>query len=294
MPDHQLGVPRDVPEQAPFEVIDRIEDSLAAVPTVAQEAAQETAREEAQVEARAEVRRNWRWTNIAAAAVAIAVSFATSSITYYTSQAAAEQAQTDADRAVQLGQSAKKTVDDALTELGAANQQLQERGQAPVQVAPNPDPSDAIQAAVLAKVLAQLPAPPATPTAEQVADQLRPAVVNAVTDRTRLAALIADYFSANAPPGPSQEAIQAAVDRAYAANPPRDGRDGDKGDPGLNGESPPCLSEPNQCRGEDSTVPGPPGPPPNSWTWPDPVVPAVTHTCTRSGGPDDAADYSCT
>lgn len=292
MADHRIGTPRDSVEQAPFAVIDAIDDALLAVPTVAQEAAQETAREEAQVEARAEVRRNWRWTNIAAAIVAIVVSIATSSIAYSVAASAAARA----DQGVAIGQSAQRTIDDALGKLAEANKELEARGQAPVTTDPDPDPSEAIQAAVLAKVLAQLPAPPATPTAEQVAAVLRPTVVAQVTgpNRDTLAALVADYL---APSGPATAAIQAAVDRAYAQNPPKngiDGRDGDKGEPG---QAPSCLSEPDQCQGKpgaDSTVPGPPGPPPASWSWPDPVVPAVTHTCTRSGGTDDAAVFTCT
>lgn len=294
MADHRIGTPRDVTEQAPFEVIDRIDDALLAVPTVAQEAAQETAREEAQVEARAEVRRNWRWTNIAAAIVAIVVSIATSSIAY----SVAANASARADQGVAIGQSAQRTIDDALAKLAEANKELEARGQAPVTTPPDPDPSEAIQAAVLAKVLAQLPK---APTAEQVAAILQPAVAAQVTGPSRdaLASLVASYFAQN----PTAAQIQAAVNDFLSRNPPAPGpkgdpgRDGDKGEKGDKGDSPPCLEEASACRGADgadSTVAGPPGPPVGSWSWPDPVVPAVTHTCTRSGGPDDAAVYSCT
>lgn len=198
-----------------------------------------------------------------------------------------ERAAAAAAAADARSQATEQTVSVALAKLDEANKALTARGQAPVEAPPNPDPSEAIRAAVLAQVLAQLPP---TPTAQQVADQLRSAVVNAVTDRATLAGLIAAYFAANAPPGPSQEAIQAAVNQAYAANPPRDGRDG---------ESPPCLSEPTQCRGADGDKgergdDGKPGPPPGSWSWPDPVVPNVTHSCTRSGGSDAEPTYSCT
>jgi len=286
-----------MPEQAPFEVIDRIEETLLAAPEVAAEVAEQKAEQTAEQTARKAVRRNWTWTHLAAAAVAIAVSFATSTITYYTSQAAAQQAQTAADRAVQLGQSAKKTVDDALAELGAANKQLQDRGQAPVQVEPNPDPSDAIQAAVLAKVLAQLPP---SPTAAQVAAVLQPAVSAQVTGPSRdtLAQLVSDYFAQN----PTAAQIQAAVDSYLSAHPPERGP---QGDPGIPGESPPCLSEPAQCRGEkgdpgDQGVPGdagavgPRGPPAQTWSWPDPLVPNVIHTCTLNEGTEEAPAYSCT
>lgn len=200
------------------------------------------------------------------------------------------------------------TVSAALERLAQANNTLESRGQEPVPTPPTPDPTDAIAAAVLAQVLASLPA---TPTADDVAAQLRSAVTANVMGPAmdRLAAEVSNYFARNPPrqgPAPSPAEIQAAVDRRYAANPPRDGEDG---------LSPPCLSEPRQCRGEDgtngangtngtngqdgadSTVPGPQGPsgpPPGSWTWPDPLVLGVTHTCTRTGGPDEAAEYACT
>lgn len=233
--------------------------------------------------ARKESRRYGLWGVLFAVLMSLAVSLVAVSW--------AAKADTTAEQASQSAQAAQHTIDAALAELAAANKQLQERGQAPVQVAPNPDPSDAIQAAVLAKVLAQLPA---TPTAQQVAAQLQPAVVDAVANRSVLAQLVADYLAVNKPPGPTQEQIQAAVDQRIAENPPHDGVNGRDG---KDGESPPCLFESAQCRGvdgkngADSIVPGPP---PNSWTWPDPVVPAVTHTCTRSGGDDSAANYTCT
>lgn len=231
--------------------------------------------------ARRESRKYGLWGAVFAALIAVGISVLAVSL--------AEKASANADQAALSAQSAQHTVDDALAELNAANKQLQERGQAPVQAPADPDPSEAIQAAVLAKVLAQLPA---APTAEQVAAVLQPAVVAQVTGPTRdqLAQLVADYFAQN----PTAAQIQAAVDNYLNRNPPAPGPKGDKGDDGKagkDGDSPPCLSEPAQCRGADSAIPGPP---PNSWTWPDPVVPAVTHTCTRSGGTDAAADYSCT
>lgn len=267
MPDHRIGTPRNATEQAPFDVIDRIEDTLLAAPVVAAEVAEQQAEHTAKETAEKAVRRNWRWTHLAAAAVAIAVSFATSSITYYTSQAAAAQAQTDADRAILIGQSAKQTVDDALGKLKEANDQLEARGQAPVATPPNADPSDAITAAVLAQVLAKLP--PA-PTAAQVAAVVQPAVTAQVVgpSQATLAALVSQYFANN----PTAPQIQAAVAQFLTLHPPERGP---QGDPGLPGKSPECLSEPAQCRGvdgtngkdgADSTVPGPPGPacPPGS------------------------------
>lgn len=138
---------------------------------------------------------------------------------------------------------AQRTVDTALEQLAQANDTLQQRGQAPV---PTPeqaaDPSEAITAAVLAQVLASLPP---QPSVEQVADGLRGAVISALTGTT-LQAVTAEaerYFQLN-PPRISASELQAAVDRAIAANPPRDG---------IDGESPPCLSTPAQCQGADGT-----------------------------------------
>lgn len=296
MADHRFGTPRDVPEQAPLDLIDKIEDTLLAAPEIAAEAAAEVAQETAHETAREAVRRNYRWTTIAAVLAAIVVSVATSSIAVWIATAASASA----DQAVASGQAAQRTVDDALGKLAEANKELQARGQAPVSVTENPDPSEAIQAAVLAKVLAQLPP---TPTAAQVAAILQPTATAQVVGPSRdtLAELVAAYYRDN----PTAPQIQAAVAAYLQANPPERGPQGDPGIQGVQGvpgESPPCLSEPAQCRGPagaDSIVPGPqgpqglPGPPPASWSWPDPLVPSVTHTCTRSGGTDAAAEFSC-
>lgn len=285
MADHRFGTPRDVADQAPFEVIDRIEETLAEAPAAAVVAA-EVAEHAAEQTARQAVRRNWRWTNLAAVAVAVVVSLATSSISIYVATAASAAA----GEARTLGESAQHTVDDALAKLKEANDQLVARGQAPVTTSPTPDPSEAIQAAVLAKVLAQLPS---SPTAELVAAVLQPAVAAQVAGPTQsqVADLVAAYF-ANNPSGPQ---IQAAVESYLQRFPPERGPQGDQGIPG---ESPACLSEPAQCRGVDGAngtngEPGQNGAPPNSWTWPDPLLPAVTHACTRSGGSADAPDYVC-
>lgn len=296
MADHRYGTPRDVPDQAPFEVLDRIEETLLEAPAAAVVAA-EVAEHAATQTAQQAVRRNWRWTNLAAVLVAMVVSIAVSSISFYV----AAGASTEAGQARVLGESAQKTVDDALGKLKEANDQLVARGQAPVTTSPTPDPSEAIQAAVLAKVLAQLPA---APTADQVAAVLQPAVSAQVTGPSRdtLAQLVSAYFADN----PTTPQIQAAVDAFLTQHPPErgpqgdPGRAGDKGETGDKGDSPPCLSLPDQCQGKagdngaDSTVPGPPGPAAGSWSWPDPVLPAVTHTCTRDGGEPDAPNYKCT
>lgn len=152
--------------------------------------------------------------------------------------AAQRQAQTDA----------------TLSLLADQNEVLELRGQAPVAAPTTGDPAAAIAALVLSRVIAQLPP---VPTADQVAAVIGPAVGTSPTGPSpqQLTAAVADYFST----GPSQAAIDAAVARAYAADPPADGRDG---------MTPPCLAELNQCRGEkgekgdpgaDSTVPGPAG-----------------------------------
>lgn len=271
-------------ELTPLGLVDEIDEALNAVPEVA----------------RSEARKAYRWLVMAAVAVAVIVSLAVSivAINIATDAAAAQNA---AD-AAQAERSAN--VDTALQRLEEANQELEARGQAPVQTSAAPDQSEAIAAAVLAQVLAQLP--PA-PSAEDVAARIQGSVTANVLGPTRqqLVAEVAAYFQANPPqpgPPPSQDAIRAAVDAALAANPPPRGERGEDGRDGQDGQSPPCLSEPNQCRGEDgqdgqdgkdgvdSTVPGPPV---ESWTWPDPGAPEVTHTCVRSGGDDTSPTYSC-
>jgi hypothetical protein len=68
---------------------------------------------------------------------------------------------------------------------------------------------------------------------------------------TELARLAGDYFRGLlAPPGPTAEQIQDAVDRAYAQNPPAPGKDGTnglQGEQGLKGD--PCLPSDPACVG---------------------------------------------
>lgn len=135
------------------------------------------------------------------------------------------------------------TVQAAVERLATANRQLENRGQEPVSL-PSSEPTDAFAAAILAQVLASLPQ---SPSADQVAARIQGAVVATLVGPTQdeLTRQVASYFATNPPqpgPPPSEAAIQAAVDRAYAENPPRDG---------LDGVSPPCLAEPSQCRGAD-------------------------------------------
>lgn len=244
--------------------------------------------------ARKESRRYGMWGALFAGLLGLAVALVAISVAL----PAASQAQTaasTAQHADQQARTAQQTVADALGQLNETNKALEARGQAPVTTSATPDQSEAIGAAVLAKVLLQLPK---APSAEQVAAILQPTVSAQVTgpSTTTLAGLVAAYFVEH-PPGPTPAQIQDAVDTYVSQHPPKDGVDGHDGRDGNNGkdgESPPCLFEPAQCRGSDSTVAGPPGPPVASWTWPDPVLPNVSHTCTRSGGTDDAATYSCT
>ena len=133
-------------------------------------------------------------------------------------------ANTAADR------SSQQQTDAALQRLAEANRALEDRGQAPVTVPDDPDPADAIAAAVLAQVLQQLPP---GPSADQVADRLA-------------AAVLADVL------GDVRPALAAQAAAYLAANPPQPGRDGE------DGQSPPCLSEPTRCQGRDGAT-GPAG-----------------------------------
>ncbi len=206
-------------------------------------------------------------------------------------------ASSKADAASLLAATTAAQVDQARQQLDEANRALTARGQAPVATpVSTTDPTDAIAAAVLAKVLAQLPP---TPTADQVASRLQAAVTSNVLGPSldQLKTQAAAYLASLTPPGPTQAQIDAAVARALAG---RDltgpaGPAGPAGKDGVNGTD-----------GADSTVPGPAGPagetgpagaqgaPPASWSWPDPLVPGVTHQCTRSGGTNADPTYSCT
>jgi hypothetical protein len=179
----------------------------------------------------------------------------------------------------------------ALERLDQANDALEARGQPPVEVPPNSTPEQVSAAAITAQVVASLP--PA-PTADEVASRLQGAVIGQLTGPTfgELARLSADYFrTLPAPPGPTEAQIQAAVDRRYAADPPDPGRDGAPGEQGIQGE--PGVQGEQGIPGEQGPQ-GLPGPPVTSWTWPDPVVPAVTHTCTLDPGTEAAPTYTCT
>jgi len=91
------------------------------------------------------------------------------------------------------------------------------------------------------------------------------------------------------------------------------GRDGTNGRDGQNGTTPPCVSEPPQCRGADGEPgtngqdgqdgadgqdgkdgkDGVDGKPPGGWTWVD--GDGRTQSCTRvAGSPDTDPRYACT
>lgn len=204
------------------------------------------------------VERQARWLGLGAVVLSLVISTATAAWTWQNSSqlAAAEVLRVQSER----------ETDAALDSLSSANRALSARGQAPV-ATPNPDdPADTVAAAVTARVLTQLPA---VPTAEQVAAVLGPTslAMPPVTGPTQadLAARVASYFQANAAslqgpkgddgtegrrgPGPTAAQIQAAVNDAYAANPPPPGRDGqngekgDKGDPGERGPAGPLCPD---------------------------------------------------
>lgn len=153
------------------------------------------------------------------------------------------------------------TIQAALDKLDTANLALTARGQEPVPPPPASDPTGAVAAAVLAQVLASLPP---SPSADEVASRLQTTVTANVLGPTldELTGQVSSYFALHPPqpgPPPSEASIRAAVDAALAQNPPP------AGPPGQDGQPPPCLAEPTQCRGADgqdgadSTVPGPPG-----------------------------------
>jgi hypothetical protein len=138
----------------------------------------------------------------------------------------------------------------ALERLDQANASLEARGPPPVALPPNSTPEQVSAAAITAQVVASLPA---APTADEVASRLQGAVIGQLQGPTftELARLSADYFSTlPAPPGPTEAQIQAAVNRAYQADPPdpgRDGADGQMGEKGEPGES--CLPTNPECVG---------------------------------------------
>lgn len=165
----------------------------------------------------------------------------------------------------------------AVTALQQANAELAARGQSPVAPpSPGAPDSDTLVAATTARVLAACQ----------------------VCSAAEIGRLVAVAVAAQ-PVGPSPAELATAIANYLQANPPAPGRNGDNGRDGDKGEPgrPPTAEEIQDAvtayLAANPPPAGPQGAPPASWTWPDPVVPGVLHTCTRTGGPDDAATYEC-
>lgn len=152
----------------------------------------------------------------------------------------------EAAAAVERNRQAEVT-DRATTQLDDINRRLRAQGKPEIQPLPGESSTDAIAKVVLGQVLTQLPPGPAV---EAVGTAIAGRVTENLlgTTRGQVEAAAVSYLQANPPPGgPATSAndVQAAVDRAYTANPPAPGPSGADGAPG----------EP----GADSTVPGPQG-----------------------------------
>ncbi|MBK1785144.1 hypothetical protein [Prauserella cavernicola] len=90
----------------------------------------------------------------------------------------------------------------------------------------------------------------------------------------------------DAPPVTDDQVFAQVAALCGQPSEPCRGRTGNTGADGVDGQSPPCLSEPNQCRGAD-------GKPVASWTFVDSL--GRTQQCTRdTGSPDTAPTYTCT
>jgi len=182
----------------------------------------------------------------------------------------ASEQQAQADRA--------KTAEN-IASLQDANRQLAERGQAPV-AAPAAGDTDqaALVAATTARVLAALPKYP-------TAQDLAPVIASVV---------------ASQPIGPTTAQLSTAIADYARANPAPQGERGPTGDQGPKGDTgdagrPPTAEEIQtavdaELAANPEKYRGPAGKPPASWTYTDLLG---SHTCTRAGGSDDAATYTC-
>lgn len=157
-----------------------------------------------------------------------------------------------------------------------ANDELRSLG---LRVVPIPRPGTAPDSEVLAASSAAQVAAGiaqddiAVPTAEQV--------------RAEVAAQVAALPPP--PAGPAPDVVTEQVTTYITAN--AEALRGPRGEPGLPGESPPCLAEPAQCRGVDGQA-GPRGEPPVGWTVTE-ADGSVT-TCERATEFDPAAPrYQC-
>lgn len=273
--------------------------------------------ERAPILARRSSRRWYLAAVVAAVLISLAISTAGLLLSVRDARAIAQEAE--------QRQALQQLVQPVLQNAASANKTLTDRGQPAVPIPdPTQHPTDALVAAATARVLANLPSPqPIAPSPGQIAaavnsyEQTHPAV--ATPDQ--VGAAVGGYLAAHPPaagPPPTVQQIQAAVAAYLAANPPPPGRDGAAGASGKDGangangkdgQTPPCMNTSSQCQGPKgdtgNTGPkgdqgqagtkgdtGPQGAPPASWTWSDAL--GRRQTCTRSGGSDSAATYSCT
>lgn len=137
---------------------------------------------------------------------------------------------------------------------------------------PGPPPTDEqVQEAVNLFLLRNPPQPGRAPTMAEIADAVTLQLVADPPERGERG------------PGPRPEQIAGAVATFLLENPPPPGQ------PGADGE--------DGAPGADSTVPGPPGEPPLSWTFTtrDALGQPTTHRCVRDDPFDpDAPTYTCT
>ncbi|MPZ27552.1 MAG: hypothetical protein GEV12_14380 [Micromonosporaceae bacterium] len=142
---------------------------------------------------------------------------------------------------------------------------------------PGPPPSDEQVAEAVALILATNPP-----------ERGRPPTMQEIADA------VAIHLAANPPqrgergPAPTREQITNAVAAFLLANPPPAGPTGEPGEDGEDGE--------DGAPGADSTVPGPAGEPPLSWTFTttDVLGQPTTHRCVRDEPFDpNAPTYTC-
>jgi hypothetical protein len=97
-------------------------------------------------------------------------------------------------------------------------------------------------------------------------------------------------------------AAVAAYMKAHPVAPGPTGPAGRDGRDGTDGQSPACLTEPDQCRGPTGETgkagadgaPGADGHPPAAWRWTD-LATGTLYACSRDpDSPDSAPAYSCT
>jgi hypothetical protein len=209
------------------------------------------AKREAREETDRRARRFWLPLVLVAA---VASSAATAIGTYFWLAPQINELRTEQTATRAAADEVRRIADEAAADAAAANAELASRGQEQVPVPAPGEASDSevLVAAATARVLASLP-------------DSQPVTAGAI------AAEVANYLTRNPPTpvGPTMGQIADAVAAYLQANPPprgqdgQDGRNGDDGADGRDGVTPPCMSEPNQCRGEDGED-GQDGPPPTA------------------------------